>query len=236
MIFNVPHEKLIYRNFVLFPLQEIVPNWIHPITKEKISNLIEKLPSLNIVSDKNLLEETIKISNQFKEKKEKIIVFGTGGSNLGARALNNIISNNKINKMFKGGDEYETSNGVLEIKNGKYKLFDSELNEIQREIQEIDWEVSEAEKSGYDHFMYKEILEQSEVIERTLSGRLEASSDEIPIKLNEIIYAALYEWFPLKVWDPIFEMYEEKAAFREFTKSISKGLLFLITFVRELLL
>ena len=31
-------------------------------------------------------------------------------------------------------------------------------------------------------------------------------------------------------------MYEEKAAFREFTKSISKGLLFLITFVRELLL
>ena len=58
----------------------------------------------------------------------------------------------------------------------------------------------------------------------------------IPIKLNEIIYAALYEWFPLKVYDPIFEMYEEKAAFREFTKSISKGLLFLITFVRELLL
>ena len=31
-------------------------------------------------------------------------------------------------------------------------------------------------------------------------------------------------------------MYEEKAAFREFTKSVSKSLLFLITFVRELLL
>ena len=44
LIFTVPHEKLIYRNFVLFPLQEIVPNWIHPITKEKISNLIAKLP------------------------------------------------------------------------------------------------------------------------------------------------------------------------------------------------
>ena len=57
-------------------------------TDQSITNLIEKLPSLNIVSDKNLLEESIKISNQFKEKKEKIIVFGTGGSNLGARALN----------------------------------------------------------------------------------------------------------------------------------------------------
>ena len=44
LIFKAPHEKLIYRNFVLFPLQEIVPNWVHPITKEKISNLIAKLP------------------------------------------------------------------------------------------------------------------------------------------------------------------------------------------------
>ena len=33
-------------------------------TDQSITNLIEKLPSLNIVSDKNLLEETIKISNQ----------------------------------------------------------------------------------------------------------------------------------------------------------------------------
>ncbi len=44
LIFKVPHEKLIYRNFVLYPLQEVAPNWVHPITKEKISNLIEKLP------------------------------------------------------------------------------------------------------------------------------------------------------------------------------------------------
>ena len=44
LIFKVPHEKLIYRNFVLYPLQEIAPNWAHPITKEKISNLIAKLP------------------------------------------------------------------------------------------------------------------------------------------------------------------------------------------------
>ena len=44
LIFRVPHEKLIFRNFVLFPLQEILPNWIHPKTKEKISALIAKLP------------------------------------------------------------------------------------------------------------------------------------------------------------------------------------------------
>ena len=41
---TVPHKKLIFRNFVLFPLQEISPEWKHPITKEKVSTLIDKLP------------------------------------------------------------------------------------------------------------------------------------------------------------------------------------------------
>ena len=47
--FTVPHKKLIYRNFVLFPLQEISPNWKHPKTKELISVLIANIPQ----EDKN---------------------------------------------------------------------------------------------------------------------------------------------------------------------------------------
>ena len=39
----VPHKKLIFRNFVLLPLQEISPEWKHPITKENINTLIDKL-------------------------------------------------------------------------------------------------------------------------------------------------------------------------------------------------
>ncbi len=41
--FVVPHRKLIYRNFVLFPLQEILPEWKHPKTKDNIGFLIERL-------------------------------------------------------------------------------------------------------------------------------------------------------------------------------------------------
>ena len=41
--FTVPHEKLIYRNFVLFPIQEILPEWEHPQTKERINILIDRL-------------------------------------------------------------------------------------------------------------------------------------------------------------------------------------------------
>ena len=47
--FTVPHTKLIYRNFILYPLQEILPDWKHPKTKELISVLIENLPK----EDKN---------------------------------------------------------------------------------------------------------------------------------------------------------------------------------------
>ena len=44
---EIPHKKLSSRNFVLFPLQEIFPNWNHPKTKEIISSLIYKLSEEN---------------------------------------------------------------------------------------------------------------------------------------------------------------------------------------------
>ena len=41
---TIPHKRLIFRNFVLLPLQEIFSEWKHPITKENVSALIDKLP------------------------------------------------------------------------------------------------------------------------------------------------------------------------------------------------
>ena len=46
---TLPHEKLIYRNFVLIPLHEITPEWRHPKTKDSIEVLINKLSN----DDKN---------------------------------------------------------------------------------------------------------------------------------------------------------------------------------------
>ena len=40
---TLPHNDLTKRNFILFPLQEISPNWKHPKTKEFISDLLKKL-------------------------------------------------------------------------------------------------------------------------------------------------------------------------------------------------
>ena len=41
---EIPHKELGLRNFVLFPLQEIFPNWKQPKTNENITTLINKLP------------------------------------------------------------------------------------------------------------------------------------------------------------------------------------------------
>jgi 2-amino-4-hydroxy-6-hydroxymethyldihydropteridine diphosphokinase len=41
---TIPHQSLTFRNFVLFPLKEISPNWKHPKTNESIDALIKNLP------------------------------------------------------------------------------------------------------------------------------------------------------------------------------------------------
>jgi 2-amino-4-hydroxy-6-hydroxymethyldihydropteridine diphosphokinase len=40
---TIPHPKAHLRNFVLFPIKEISPMWIHPLLNERIDFLIKKL-------------------------------------------------------------------------------------------------------------------------------------------------------------------------------------------------
>ena len=47
LVFTVPHTKLTARNFVLFPLKEICPDWIHPLTRKNIDELIDGLSEID---------------------------------------------------------------------------------------------------------------------------------------------------------------------------------------------
>ncbi|MHB8148433.1 MAG: glutamine--fructose-6-phosphate transaminase (isomerizing) [Vulcanimicrobiaceae bacterium] len=54
-----------------------------------------------------------------------------------------------------------------------YRLTDYEGSPIDRDIVNVTWDSTSAEKSGYKHFMLKEIFEQPNVIKETLAGRID---------------------------------------------------------------
>ncbi|MBR4544839.1 MAG: glutamine--fructose-6-phosphate transaminase (isomerizing) [Oscillibacter sp.] len=51
-------------------------------------------------------------------------------------------------------------------------VFDTDLTPVDKPRSRINWDVSAAEKGGYPHFMFKEIMEQPEAIHNTISPRI----------------------------------------------------------------
>lgn len=60
---------------------------------------------------------------------------------------------------------------VAEISGQGFKIINSNNQEINKEINKIDWDIARCEKKGYAHFMLKEIFEQPETIGDSLRGR-----------------------------------------------------------------
>jgi glucosamine--fructose-6-phosphate aminotransferase (isomerizing) len=56
--------------------------------------------------------------------------------------------------------------------------------DVEKDVFTVDWDPGMAEKAGYDHFMLKEIHEQSESLRRAITGRL--SNDNSRVILDEL--------------------------------------------------
>ncbi|MCH9014459.1 MAG: glutamine--fructose-6-phosphate transaminase (isomerizing) [Gemmatimonadetes bacterium] len=54
----------------------------------------------------------------------------------------------------------------------EYRITDLDSTRLEKTIATVDWDLSEIERGGYEHFMLKEIMEQPESISDTLRGRL----------------------------------------------------------------
>lgn len=52
------------------------------------------------------------------------------------------------------------------------KVYNTDGDEIKKYVFHVDWDISAAEKGGYEHFMFKEIMEQPKVIRDTVSPRI----------------------------------------------------------------
>ncbi len=95
---------------------------------------------------------------------------------------------------------YLDNEEVAVLKKDGLEVFGLDGNKREKEVHEVDWDSTQAEKQGYKHFMLKEIFEQPQAVTEAIKGRVEDSNimikDEIGLseeqikKINRIIIVA----------------------------------------------
>ncbi|HEX3549988.1 MAG TPA: glutamine--fructose-6-phosphate transaminase (isomerizing), partial [Candidatus Elarobacter sp.] len=83
---------------------------------------------------------------------------------------------------------------VVDVGSDGYKLTAFDGRPVEREIQQIAWDATSAEKAGFKHFMLKEIFEQPNVIKETLAGRVDENHDvqlAAELGIDEIVLRAM---------------------------------------------
>ena len=75
-------------------------------------------------------------------------------------------------------------NEIVVLKKDGITILDLDKNEIKKDIYNVTWDISAAEKGGYDYFMMKEIMEQPKAFKATISPRIVDGE----IKLDNIKY------------------------------------------------
>ncbi|WP_418463539.1 glutamine--fructose-6-phosphate transaminase (isomerizing) [Frisingicoccus sp.] len=61
---------------------------------------------------------------------------------------------------------------IVKLTRDKVTVYNQDLDIVEKEVTEIQWDVSAAEKGGYQHFMMKEIHEQPKAVRDTIFPRL----------------------------------------------------------------
>ena len=65
------------------------------------------------------------------------------------------------------------------LKKDSVTFYDLNGDIVKNELKEIKWDVSAAEKEGYEHFMIKEINEQPEVVKKTINSLVKDNSIDL---------------------------------------------------------
>ncbi|MBV8299612.1 MAG: glutamine--fructose-6-phosphate transaminase (isomerizing) [Candidatus Eremiobacteraeota bacterium] len=83
---------------------------------------------------------------------------------------------------------------VVDVGSDGYTLTAFDGAPVEREVQQVAWDATSAEKAGFKHFMLKEIFEQPNVIKETLAGRIDEDHDVQlggELNIDEIVLRAM---------------------------------------------
>ena len=84
---------------------------------------------------------------------------------------------------------YLEDNEIVVLKKDEVKIYNMDREELHKEVFTVNWDVSAAEKGGYEHFMMKEIEEQPKAIRDTISPRIKDGKvvlDDISLTKQDI--------------------------------------------------
>lgn len=84
---------------------------------------------------------------------------------------------------------YLEDNEIVVLKKDSVTVYNTDKEEVQKEVFTVNWDVSAAEKGGYEHFMMKEIEEQPKAIRETISPRIRDGKvvlDDISLTAEDI--------------------------------------------------
>ena len=99
-------------------------------------------------------------------RKDSPLILGYGdGCNFLASDVTAIIKHTRrVGYMEDGELAVLTREGI--------QCYDRLLEPVDKEISYVDWEIDAAEKGGYEHFMFKEIMEQPQALRRAILPRI----------------------------------------------------------------
>lgn len=116
-------------------------------------------------------------------RKDSPLIVGLGeGENYIASDIPAILENTRDYYLLE-------DNEIVILKKDSVKILDIEKNEIKKDIFNVTWDISAAEKGGYDYFMLKEIMDQPKALKDCISPRIvdgKVKLDDVSISAEEV--------------------------------------------------
>ncbi len=124
---------------------------------KKATELLKGSYALGIIFDDDF-------NHLYAVRKDSPLIIGVcNDCNLIASDVTAIIGHTKSYMLI---NDYE----IVKLSNDKVEVFGNDLKPISKEILEVSWDINQAQKGGYSHFMLKEIHDEPSVLKDTISS------------------------------------------------------------------